>query len=63
MRPPLSIGDRAQPVARCAYYELVNVKKVTEFDRPLTAQLEQMLTEKGLADEGQADLHFALAGL
>jgi tetratricopeptide (TPR) repeat protein len=43
-----------------AYYELVNVKKLTEADRPLTAQLEQMLTEHGLADEGQADLHFAL---
>jgi tetratricopeptide (TPR) repeat protein len=43
-----------------AYYELVHVKKLTEADRPLTAQLERMLTENGLADEGQADLHFAL---
>jgi tetratricopeptide (TPR) repeat protein len=43
-----------------AYHELVHVKKLTATDRPLIAQLEWMLKEKDLGDEGLADLHFAL---
>jgi tetratricopeptide (TPR) repeat protein len=43
-----------------AYHELAHVKKLTEADRPLIAQMTWMLEEYGLADDEQADLHFAL---
>jgi tetratricopeptide (TPR) repeat protein len=43
-----------------AYYELAHVKKLSEVDRPLIAQLEWLLQENGLANEERADLHFAL---
>jgi hypothetical protein len=40
-----------------AYHELVHVKKLTEADRPLIAQMEWVLKECNLADDEQADLH------
>jgi tetratricopeptide (TPR) repeat protein len=43
-----------------AYHELVHVKKLTEADRPLIAQMEWVLKECNLADDEQADLHFTL---
>jgi tetratricopeptide (TPR) repeat protein len=43
-----------------AYHKLVHVKKLTEADRPLIAQMEWVLKECKLADDEQADLHFAL---
>jgi tetratricopeptide (TPR) repeat protein len=43
-----------------AHHELVHVKRMTEADRPLIAQMQWMLKEYGLADEERADLHFAL---
>jgi tetratricopeptide (TPR) repeat protein len=43
-----------------AYHDLVHVKKLTGADRPLIAQMEWMLKEYGLADDEQAELHFAL---
>jgi tetratricopeptide (TPR) repeat protein len=43
-----------------AYHELVHVKKLTEADRPLLAQIEWLLGEAVLAEEQRADLHFAL---
>jgi tetratricopeptide (TPR) repeat protein len=43
-----------------AYYNLVNVKKLTEADRPLLAQMEWMLKEYELAEDDQANLHFSL---
>jgi tetratricopeptide (TPR) repeat protein len=43
-----------------AYHELVHARKLTEADRPLIAQMEWMLKEFDLADEGRTDLHFAL---
>jgi tetratricopeptide (TPR) repeat protein len=43
-----------------AYPKLVHVKKLTEADHPLLAQMEWVLKECKLADDEQADLHFAL---
>jgi tetratricopeptide (TPR) repeat protein len=43
-----------------AYHELVHVKRLTEADRALMAQMECMLKEYEQAEEQQADLHFAL---
>jgi tetratricopeptide (TPR) repeat protein len=43
-----------------AYYNLVNVKKLTEADRPLLAQMEWMLKQYKLAEDDQASLHFSL---
>ncbi len=43
-----------------AYHDVVHVKRLTEADRPLVAQMEWMLKEYSLADEERAELHFAL---
>lgn len=43
-----------------AYHELAHVKKLTEADRPLIAEMEWLLKERRLPEEAQADLHFAL---
>jgi tetratricopeptide (TPR) repeat protein len=43
-----------------AYYELVNLKRLTEADRPLLTQMEWTLQQCGLADDERIDLHFAL---
>jgi tetratricopeptide (TPR) repeat protein len=43
-----------------AYHDIAHVKKLTEADRPLVAQMEWMLKEYGLVEEVQAELHFAL---
>jgi hypothetical protein len=49
--------DRRQTAA---YHGLVHVKKMTERDRPLLAQMEWTLRETKLAEDGQTDLHFGL---
>ncbi len=43
-----------------AYCKLVEVKKLTELDRPLVAQMEWMLNRNDLPDSARTDLHFAL---
>jgi tetratricopeptide (TPR) repeat protein len=43
-----------------AFHDVVHVKRLTEADRPLAAQMEWMLKEYRLADEERAELHFAL---
>jgi tetratricopeptide (TPR) repeat protein len=43
-----------------AYCQLVNVKKLTEADRPLVAQMEWLLSKYKFADPTQSDFHFAL---
>jgi tetratricopeptide (TPR) repeat protein len=43
-----------------AYCKLVEVKKLTEADRPLIAQIEWALKNHRLPDVAQADLYFAL---
>jgi len=54
----LGLALNRQQIA--AHHELVHVKKLSEPDRPLLAQMEWMLREKDLADAERADLHLAL---
>ena len=42
------------------YHQLVNARKLTERDRPLIAQMEWLLKEGGLPEDGRIDLGFAL---
>jgi tetratricopeptide (TPR) repeat protein len=48
------------PRETAAYCELVNVKKLTEADRSLVAQIEWILGKYKLGDSALSDLHFAL---
>jgi tetratricopeptide (TPR) repeat protein len=43
-----------------AYYDLVNIKKLTEADRPLVAQMELVLKHDKLPEDEEATLHFSL---
>jgi tetratricopeptide (TPR) repeat protein len=43
-----------------AYHELTNARKLTERDRPLVAQMEWMLQENDLTEQGRIDVSFAL---
>ena len=43
-----------------AYYNLVNVKKLIEADRPLLAQIEWMLKHYKLPEDDEVNLHFSL---
>ena len=43
-----------------SYHQLVNARKMTQYDRPLIAQIEWMLTEGEFPDDGQIDIGFAL---
>lgn len=42
------------------YHQLVSSRKMTERDRPLVAQIEWMLEEVGLPEDGRIDVGFAL---
>jgi tetratricopeptide (TPR) repeat protein len=42
------------------YHQLVNARKLNERDRPLVAQMEWLLREGGLPEDGRIDLGFAL---
>lgn len=43
-----------------AYHQLVNARKMAERDRPLIAQIEWILSQGNLADDGRIDVGFAL---
>jgi tetratricopeptide (TPR) repeat protein len=48
------------PRRTTAYFGLVNAKKISEPDRPLTRQMLALLEDAALPDRDQATLHFAL---
>jgi tetratricopeptide (TPR) repeat protein len=42
------------------YHQLVSARKMRQYDRPLIAQIEWMLEEGGLSEDGRIDVGFAL---